>query len=101
MFRCSRFCNGQSTQEPQGSTGPAAQAVCLSIKSTYFHSISIDFHTQYDLFWDRWSQLHNFHKLNGLQNGRWESLSAFGIPLETPLEGYRNSRSGLSWDRTH
>jgi hypothetical protein len=42
--RCSRFCNGQSTQEPQGSTGLGEDTVTYSIEITYFHSISTDFH---------------------------------------------------------
>ena len=69
MFRCSRFCNGQSTQEQQRSTSASAQAVCFSIKSTYFLVISTGFNKQCDLLWDRWSHLDNLHKLNGLQRG--------------------------------
>jgi hypothetical protein len=32
--RCSRICNCQSTQKPQGSTGFGLYAVSISIKST-------------------------------------------------------------------
>jgi hypothetical protein len=67
--RCSRICNGQNTQEPQGSTGLGSQSVRYSIESTYFHLISTDFNKQRDLFWDRWSHLHNLHELSGLQRG--------------------------------
>jgi len=86
MTCCSRFCNGQSTQEPQGSTGLGEETVSYSIKTTYFHSISTDFHKRCDLFWDRWSHLHNFRRLNALRNGHWGSWFAFGVPLGTPLE---------------
>src|ERR1039458_8811077 len=82
MFRCSRFCNCQSTQEQQGSTRVGHYAVDYSIESTYFLSISTDFHKRCDLFWDRWSHLHNLHELNGLQNGRW----GVGLLLEFVLE---------------
>ena len=90
---CSRICNGQSTKEPQGSTGTDQHEVGYSIRITYFHPISIDFHKRCDLFWDRWSHLHNLHGLNGLQSGRWGSWSAFGICLGTPLEVHPDSLS--------
>jgi len=90
----SRICNGQSTKEPQGSTGTDQHEVGYSIKITYFHPISIDFHKRRDLFWDRWSHLHNFHQLNGLQNGRRGNLSAFLIPLGTPFGGSPKFTSG-------
>jgi len=50
---CSRFCNCQSTQKPQGSTAIGPFAINNSIKTTYFRSIStnIDFHS--DLFWEQ------------------------------------------------
>jgi len=73
----SRFCIGQSTKEPQGSTGPAAQGVCYSIKSTYFLSISTGFNKRCDLFWDRWSHLHNFHQLSGLRNSHLGEFVCF------------------------
>ena len=50
---CSRFCSGQSTQEPQGSTRIGTQTVNSSIKSTYFNSISIGFNKSFDLFWEQ------------------------------------------------
>src|SRR5665213_3265 len=53
MVHCSRFCNGQSTQEPHGSTGLAEETVSYSIDTTYFHLISTDFHKQPDLFWEQ------------------------------------------------
>ena len=53
MLRCSRFCNGQSTQEPQSSTGLGEEKVTYSIETTYFYSISIDLHKQCDLFWEQ------------------------------------------------
>ena len=99
MSRCSRICNGQSTKEPQRSTSLGEETVNYSIETTYFHSISTDFHKPCDLFWDRWSHLYNSHKLNGLQEGHRGSLPAFGIPPATPLEGHPSSRLGLSWDR--
>jgi hypothetical protein len=46
-----------------------AETVTYSIESTYFHLISTDFHKRCDLFWDRWSHLHNLHELSGLQRG--------------------------------
>src|ERR1039458_9684869 len=46
---CSRICNCQSTQKPQGSTGIGWHTVSNSIKSTYFHSVSTDFHKRSDL----------------------------------------------------
>ena len=48
---CSRFCNGQSTQEPQRSTGPSEETVTYSIETTYFHPVSTGFHQRCDLFW--------------------------------------------------
>jgi hypothetical protein len=51
--RCSRFCSGQSTQEPQGSTGIGAQAVICSIKITYFQQISTGFNKSFDLLWEQ------------------------------------------------
>jgi len=51
--RCSRNRNGQSTPEPQGSTGIGMEDVNSSIKSTYNHSISISFHKRRDLFWEQ------------------------------------------------
>src|ERR1035441_1400906 len=66
---CSRICNGQSTKQPQGSTGTDQHEVGYSIKITYFHPISTDFHKRPDLLWDRWSRRHNLHELSGLQRG--------------------------------
>jgi hypothetical protein len=83
---CSRICNGQSTKEPQGSTGTDQHEVGYSIKITYFHPISTDFHKRRDLFWDRWSYLHNLLRLNGLQNGPRVSWSAFEILFGIPLD---------------
>ena len=78
--RCSRFCNGQSTQEPQGSTGLGEKAVSYSIDTTYFHQISTDLHERCDLFWDRWSYLHNLHQLSRLQKQPFgESVSFWGF----------------------
>jgi hypothetical protein len=74
---CSRFCICQSTQEPQGSTGLAEEAVSYSIETTYFHSISTDFHKERDLFWDRWSDLHNYRRLNGIQR------ASFGVRVRS------------------
>ena len=84
---CSRICNGQSTQEPQGSTRVRSFAVSYSIKSIYFLLISTDFYKRRDLFWDRWSHLHNLHQLNGLQNGRWGARLLFGIPTWNSVGG--------------
>jgi hypothetical protein len=53
LFHCSRFCNCQSTQKPQGSTGIGMHAVNSSIKSTYIHSISTGFNKSFDLFWEQ------------------------------------------------
>ena len=53
MTRCSRFCNGQSTQEQQGSTGLGEETVTYSIETAYFHSISTNFHKQRDLLWEQ------------------------------------------------
>src|ERR1017187_8762848 len=74
---CSRICNGQSTKEPQGSTGTDQHEVGYSIKSTYFLLISTGFNKQCDLFWDRWSYSHNLHKLSGLQRGFVGDFSPF------------------------
>jgi hypothetical protein len=77
MFRCSRFCNAQSAEEPQSSTGLGEETVTYSIENTYFHSISTDFHRRRDLFWDRWSHLHNLRELSGLQ--RWIAGDSAGF----------------------
>ena len=77
----SRFCNGQSTEGQQGSTGRGEETVNHSIETTYFHSISTDSHKRCNLLWDRWSHLHNFHQLSWLRNGHWGSLSAFWDPI--------------------
>jgi hypothetical protein len=61
-------------------------AVSHSIKTAYFLMISTDFHKPRDLFWDRWSYLHNLHQLNGLQDGPRVSWSVFEILFGTPLE---------------
>jgi len=50
---CSRICNGQSTPEPQGSTGIKERTVKPSIESTYFHPIPTDFHNRSDLVRDQ------------------------------------------------
>src|ERR1035437_4346494 len=63
---CSRFCTCQSTKKPQGSTGTGQHAVRGSVKSSYFHSISIGFNKPSDLFWDRWSALFNYFIINNL-----------------------------------
>jgi hypothetical protein len=78
----SRFCNGQSTQEPLGSTGLGEETVSYSIETTYSHSASTDFHKRCDLFWDKWSHLHNLHQLNGLQKRPRVILSTPEISLE-------------------
>src|ERR1022692_4473906 len=49
----SRICNGQSTKEPQSSTGLGEETVTYSIETTYFRSISTDFHKRCDLFWEQ------------------------------------------------
>jgi len=69
MTRCIRICNGQSTQDTQRSIRAGHCAVGYSIASTYFHSISTDFHKLSNLFWDRWSHPYNLHELSGLQSG--------------------------------
>jgi hypothetical protein len=74
---CSRFCNGQSIQKPQGSTGNGMYALINSIKSTYFLSVSTDFHKRRDLLWDRWSHLRNYRKMNWLQ--RWLARDFVGF----------------------
>jgi hypothetical protein len=63
---CSQFCNCPSTQEPQGSTGIGSHPVNISIKSTYFYSISTGFHKLPDLFWDRWIAIFNYFIINNL-----------------------------------
>ena len=50
---CSRICNGQSTQKPQGSTRISRSALSDSIKSTYSNTISTGFHKRSDLFWEQ------------------------------------------------
>src|ERR1035437_3055976 len=65
---CSRICSGQSIQELQGSTEFGMYTVSRSIISTYSQPISTGFHKRSDLFWDRWSHLFNYLKINGLQN---------------------------------
>jgi hypothetical protein len=64
---CSRNCSCHSTQEPPGSTAFGAYAVSCSIKITYFQPISTRFNKPSDLFWDRWSHLFNYLKINSLQ----------------------------------
>src|ERR1039458_40439 len=51
--KCSRFCVGQSTNDPQGSTGLGVDAVNYSIISTYFQQISTGFNKRCDLFWEQ------------------------------------------------
>src|ERR1039458_2966103 len=53
ILGCSRICKCQSTQEPQGSIGIGVRTVNISIKSTYFHSISTGFHKRFDLLWEQ------------------------------------------------
>jgi hypothetical protein len=53
MTCCSRFCNGQSTQEPQRSTSDVLHSVRCSIRSTYFHPDFSRFNKQRDLFWEQ------------------------------------------------
>ena len=53
ILRCSRICSCQSTQEPQGSTGMGVRSVSISIKSTYFLSISTGFHKRSNLLWEQ------------------------------------------------
>jgi hypothetical protein len=52
-FWCRRFCSGQSTQEPQDSTGDGRFAPSRSIKSSYFLQISIGFNKSFDLLWEQ------------------------------------------------
>jgi hypothetical protein len=51
--RCSRICSGQSTSEPQGSTGAVMLAVSLSLKSIYSLQISIGLNKSFDLLWEQ------------------------------------------------
>jgi len=53
FHRCSRFCSGQSTQKPQGSTGIGRRDLNISIKSTYFQHNSTGFHKRSNLFWEQ------------------------------------------------
>jgi hypothetical protein len=91
---CRRICSIQSTQDPLRSTSAGRYSLNISIKSSYSLLISTGFDKPFDLLWDKWSHLHNSHKLNGLQNGRrWDlagfvvfKTTALEIPLGTPLE---------------
>ena len=70
-------------------------AVSHSIKTAYFLMISTDFHKPRDLFWDRWSYLHNLHQLNGLQDGPRVSWSVFEILFGNSVGGRPNSLSDV------
>jgi hypothetical protein len=79
---CSRFCNGQNTKEPQSSTGLGEETVTYSIETTYFHSVSTDFHKRCDLLWDRWSHLPNLRRLKGIQRGPLGRVLDFAVLRE-------------------
>ncbi len=71
----SRFCVGQSTSDPQGSTDPASRRRAHSFQSTYNPQISIGFNKSSDLFWDRWSAKLKYFIINPLHKTLHSSVS--------------------------
>jgi hypothetical protein len=111
LQRCSQFCLGQSTSDPQGPTDIGLDQRQRSIESTCGHAVSIGFNKRLDLLWEQpdfvpgrrspsstlaitfglWSFVHLAHVYQFLTS-RAFPCEPQGARKESHPEAYRSSR---------